>query len=173
MAASLATLELAIARLRRLRLLAPARNGTEPDPSRMKQVRTVPTVAWVEVHPDTLDRFGDIRQRIALQEIDARAAIVDPQIHLGDIALESDAQTAPVLLSARSERSPAPGGWMRVIDVELSPISEELASVLKAALPGIAVSALLQQIRSLGANDAESLAILSDLVRDGLLIESA
>ena len=62
---------------------------------------------------------------------------------------------------------------MRVIDVELSPISEELASVLKAALPGIAVSALLQQIRSLGADDAESLAILSDLVRDGLLIESA
>lgn len=172
MAVSLATLELAIARLRRVRLLAPGGDGTEADPSRMKQVRSVPTIAWVEVHPDTLDRFGDIRQRIALQEIDARAAIVDPQIHLGDIALGSDAPTAPVLLSARLEPSPASGGWMRVIDVELSPISEELASVLNAALPGIAVPALLDQIRSLGADDSESFAILSDLVRDGLLVEN-
>ena len=182
-AVGLATLELAIARLRRLRLLAPPAVTADPDLTSMQRVQTSPTCAWVEVHPDTLDRFGEIRRRIALSEVDARAAVVDPAIDLGVASSETDGYSAtgdsantvvrsePILLSAKVEPNPVPGGWMRVIDVELSPISEELAAVLNAAHSGISVPALLDQIRSLGADDAESREIAKDLIRDGLLIE--
>lgn len=192
MAHSLATLELAIARLRRLRLVdrsiassspecgSPGGHGasvagwTELSPrdaSSIAKLRTAPTYAWVYVHPEALNRFGSIRQKIALQNVDARAAIVDLSFDLGDSSIELNGELGPVLLSATLGPAPARGGWMRVIDVEISPISAELASVLTASRSGIEIPTLLDQVRSLGAEDSESLDILNDLVRDGILIE--
>lgn len=176
MAHSLAVLELAIARLRRLRLLSLT-------VSAMARLRTAPTYAWVDVHPQTLDRFAEIRQRIALADVDARAAIVDLELDLGNPEIQADRhepaapeetreESVPVLLSARLDPSPAPGGWMRVVDVEISPISAELASVLEAAQSGIETSALLEHVQALGADEAESRDILNDLIRDGVLIEA-
>ncbi|MEZ4652967.1 MAG: hypothetical protein R3E12_04980 [Candidatus Eisenbacteria bacterium] len=77
------------------------------------------------------------------------------------------------MFTAQLDSPVAPGGWLRVIDVQLAAISEELGGVLDATRHGVAGADLIDQVLEMGVGHDDAREILRDLVNDRLLIVGA
>ena len=160
--ARFARLEQAIALVRRAPLAPPTPRAGAVD----WWLITSPHVALVELPAGTLDEHSAVMAALTRAGADPVAAIAGDRLALP--AAHPAKEAAEPLLIERS--AAAPGAEP---EVQIAPVTLELAQLLEAAAPPGASAATLQALaRRLGAEPGEDAELLADLTRQGLLTPS-
>ncbi len=195
-AGALARLEGAVAQVRRAprneTVSAAAPEASEPDApeapnapesSAVLTHRLVltPKAALVTVPAGTFDLLAEITGAIAGDGRDPVAQVLEPNVALrrvlasrggaGRFRAPRRRQRSPAARRANISSSKPPPPTEPEADAHVSPVTPELAGLLRAAAPpGAELQTLMATAQALGAEAGEEEALILDLARQGLLV---
>ena len=161
--APFARLEQAIARVRRAPISAP----NPPGPAMMADPWLVvsPHTSVVHLPAGTLEQHSAILASLTRDGRDPVAAIAGDRLELPPApAPGADGHDEPLLIEGVASAGEGP-------EIQVAPVTNELAALLLAAAPPGAASSTLRALACrLGAEPGEDAELIADLVRQGLLV---